>query len=58
MLGRQGFWSACGGLLPRCCHAPLHAEAMRSTLESLRDLPALSPDCFEVVSKSLAVPGA
>ncbi len=39
-------------------HAPLHAEAMRSTLESLRDLPALSPDCFEVVSKSLAVPGA
>ena len=39
-------------------HAPLHADGMRAVLESLRALPALSPDCFEVVNKSLAVPGA
>ncbi len=38
-------------------HAPLHADGMRAVLESLRALPALSPDCFEVVNKSLAVPG-
>ena len=38
-------------------HAPLHADGMRAVLESLRALPSLSPDCFEVVNKSLAVPG-
>ena len=38
-------------------HAPLHADGMRAVLESLRALPALSPDCFEVVNKSLAAPG-
>ena len=38
-------------------HSPLHADGMRAVLESLRALPALSPDCFEVVNKSLAAPG-
>jgi aminopeptidase N len=37
-------------------HAPLHAEGMRSALDTLRGLPSLSPDCFEVVNKSLAEP--
>ena len=37
-------------------HAPAHAEGMRVALEELRALPALSPDCFEVVQKSLAQP--
>ena len=37
-------------------HAPLHAEGMRSALDTLRELPSLSPDCFEVVNKSLAEP--
>ena len=35
-------------------HVPVHANAMRAVLESLLAGPALSPDCFEVVSKSLA----
>jgi aminopeptidase N len=39
-------------------HAPGHAEGMRSALETLRNLPGLSPDCFEVVDKSLAAPPA
>ena len=32
------------------------AEPMRAELERLAALPALSPDVFEVVSKSLAQP--
>ena len=39
-------------------HVPVHANALRAVLESLRAGPALSPDCFEVVSKSLAAADA
>ena len=39
-------------------HVPSHADAMRGVLEGLRALPALSPDCFEVLDKSLAGTGA
>ncbi|MFM7784526.1 MAG: aminopeptidase N C-terminal domain-containing protein, partial [Gammaproteobacteria bacterium] len=39
-------------------HVPRHAEAMRGALDGLRALPALSPDCFEVLDKSLAGSGA
>jgi aminopeptidase N len=34
------------------------SEGMREALEVLRARPVLSPDCFEVVAKSLAEPGA
>jgi aminopeptidase N len=37
-------------------HAEPYRGAMRQALGALRALPALSPDCFEVVSKSLAEP--
>ena len=39
-------------------HVPVHANALRAVLESLRAGPALSPDCFELVSKSLAAADA
>lgn len=35
-------------------YAPAYGEAMRKQLETLSRLPELSPDCYEVVSKSLA----
>ncbi|MDO3385561.1 aminopeptidase N [Gilvimarinus sp. SDUM040013] len=35
-------------------YAPAYSQAMRSQLEALLEMPSLSPDCYEVVSKSLA----
>jgi aminopeptidase N len=35
-------------------YAPPWSEGMRAALEALRTQPSLSPDCFEVVDKSLA----
>lgn len=34
-------------------YAPAYGDAMKQQLEALRDMPGLSADCYEVVSKSL-----